>query len=199
MNRLCVLTTLACAACGGGGDPLYDGFTPIGGTAVVLAPDNCDIPFVGMSAVSGIGFHFGDFPDACGVVTQTMLCGTKASSTSVIGFVFNGEVGAASIGPVGPGTYRFLRDPPSGAFLASAAEAAQVDGACMTADGALDQTGGTISITAVTATNVTGSFDVDFEGDANFSHDFDVTICPVSIDICDRFGVGCFGNFTCVP
>ena len=197
MLRTCVLTTtLVCAACGGG-DPLYDGFTPMGGTAVLLAPANCDIPFVGMSAVSGIGFHFGDFADACSIVTQTMLCGTKASSTSVIGFVFNGEVGATSIEPVGPGSYRFLRDPPEGAFLASAAQAAQVDGACM--GDALDQTGGTMTIAAITATNVTGSFDVDFEGDANFSHDFDVTICPVTLEICDRFNLSCVGNYTCVP
>jgi hypothetical protein len=202
MIRSCVLTTiLACAACGGGSsDPLFEGFTPMSGTAVVLAPASCDIPFVGQSAVSGIGFHFGSFPDACGVVTQTMMCGTKATSTSVIGFVISGEVGAASIAPVGPGTYRFLSEPPTGSFLASVAEAAEVDGACMAGmEGALDQTGGTIRIAGVTSTNITGSFDVDFEDGTNFAHDFDVTICPVTLDICDRFGAGCIGMFTCVP
>ena len=198
MIRSCVLVpAIVLAGCGGGGDPLFGGFTPMGGTAVVLAPANCDIPFVGMSAVSGIGFHFGDFPDACGVVTQTMLCGTKANSTSVIGFVFNGEVGAASIGPVGPGTYRFLRDPPSGAFLASAAEAAQVDGACM--GDTLGQNGGSITISTITATNLAGSFDIDLEEGTSVSHDFDVAICPVTVDLCDRLTAGCIGQFVCVP
>ena len=40
--------------CGSDSDPLYDGFTSVAGTAVVFAPTNCDIAFVGETAVSGV-------------------------------------------------------------------------------------------------------------------------------------------------
>jgi hypothetical protein len=198
MNRICVLIPIAFhAGCGGGNDPLFDGFQPMGGTAVVLAPAVCDIPFAGSSAVSGIGFFFSDVPAACDVVMQTMLCGNKANATSVAGYVLDGEVGGSTLAPARPGTYRFLRDPPSGAFQASTVAAARVDGACM--GDTFGQDGGTITIAAVTSTNITGSLDVDFENSTNLAHDFDVTLCPVTVDLCDRLSFGCVGQFVCVP
>jgi hypothetical protein len=198
MNRICVLvpTALLCAC--GGSDPLFDGFQPTAGTAVMLEPAVCDIGFVGPAAVSGIAFYFSDFAQPCDVVMQTLLCGNKANATSLLGAVLDGDPGAASIGPARPGTYRYLSEPPSSAFQASQMAAARVDGGC--AGEAFGQDGGSITISSVTATNVIGSLDVDFENGTNLSHDFDVTICPITFDTCNLFQFYCTeSQRVCVP
>jgi hypothetical protein len=198
MKHRCVLVPIALAAACGGNEPLFDGYQPAAGTAVEFTPGVCDIPFVGSTAASGWALWFSDFAQPCDVVMQTNLCGNKANATSVVALAFAGEVDGTTPPTAGPGTYRFFRDPPTGSFLAAGAAAARVDGACM--GESLAQNGGTITIDTATSTNVAGSLDLDFENGTNLSYAFDVAVCPVTIDICDRLAAGgCVGQFTCVP
>jgi hypothetical protein len=101
------------------------------------------------------------------------------------------------VGPAGPGTYPFLANPPTGAFLASIAEAAQLDASCAAPGGATDQDGGSITLTEVTASKVTGSTDLHFDNGQELQIGFDVAVCPVSISTCSLFSP-CL-SYVCVP
>jgi hypothetical protein len=197
MNRASAILVLLPAACGSGDSPLFAGFTPTSGAAVILAPATCDIAFVGPTAISGIFIELSSGSDACNVLTQAKQCGTGAGSTTLVAGAFSGVPGASSVAPAGPGTYPWLADPPGGAFKASLSSAAQADAVCASASGSPPQmSGGSIAVSTVTASNVTGSMDLHFNNGQAYAHPFDVTVCPVSIDVCSFFGP--CGTHTCV-
>jgi len=195
MNRPALVLVASLAACGGGADPLFGGFTPTNGAAVILPSANCNIAFVGSTALSGILLEFSSGSDACNVLTQAKQCGTGASSTTILAGAFSGVPGASSVAPADPGTYPWLANPPSGPFKASIASAAKVDAAC-TSPGSPDMSSGSITISTVSASKVTGSMDVRFDNGQGYKANFDVAVCPVSIDTCSLFGP--CGTHTCV-
>jgi hypothetical protein len=141
-----------------------------------------------------------DYADSCAVLTQIEMCGTKANSTRVLAMVLNGDTGATSIGPAGPGTYTYTADPPTGAFTAASAMAIQVDGSChYLPNSYLAMDAGTITITGVTGTQVTGSMSLRFENGQVFEHSFDLPVCPLAIDLCPHLnGTGC-ATYHCAP
>lgn len=200
---LVAVMLLSLTACGDSdgvsGPELFGGFTVMDGAAVILAPNSCDISFVGISGVSGIAIALGDHPDMCGVLQQTNLCGTKANSKALLGVAINGKVGNDPVEPVGPGTYRFLRDPPTGSFKAAVADAAHVDASCdSVTEKGVDNSGGSITIDSVTAERVTGSMNLAFDNGEVFSQPFDVAVCTITKDVCDLFGYGACTDRTCV-
>jgi hypothetical protein len=189
-TTVAALSLVLLAGCGSSDSPpseVFGGFTPQDGTAVIFAPAVCNIPFVGTTAVAGVGVGFTDYAGACDVLSRTQLCGTRESSATVIGVALSGQVGGGAIGPAGPGTYPFLANPPTGAFLASAGDAAEVGVACGVVT-ELDMSGGRIVLTAVSDTAVAGSLDLRFDDGSVFQHSFDVAVCPLTLDICDLFG-----------
>jgi len=196
MKRVLAVVLVSLAGCGSGksGGPLFGGFTPTSGAAVILAPATCIIPVVGTTGISGILVELASGADACNVLTQAKQCGVGASSTTVLGGAVLGAVGG-TVGPAGPGTYPWLANEPSGPFRASLGSAAQADAVC--SGQATDMTGGSIVISNVTGTSVAGSMDLGFENGQSFQQAFDVSICPVTIDICSLF-YPCF-TFACVP
>jgi hypothetical protein len=190
-----VLVSLA-AGCGSGksGGPLFGGFTPTSGAAVILAPATCTNIFpLPATGVSGILVELTGGADACNVLTRAQQCGVGSGSTEVLGVAVLGAVGGI-VGPAGPGTYPWLANPPSGAFLATDGWAVQADACSFLGT---NMTGGSIVISTVTGTSVAGSMDVGFENGQVFQQAFDVSICPVSIDICSLFDP-CFPP-VCVP
>lgn len=199
MKRLAVVVLASLAACGSSDDPppLFGGFAPTSGAAAILAPATCPVPFVGTTSVSGVFLELTSRADACDVLTAASQCGGGASSTTVLVAAVSGVVGGGGVAPAGPGAYPFLANPPTGAFKASIAEAAQLDATCAAPSGAQDMNGGGVTLTAVTASNVAGSTGLYFENGQVFKHTFDVAVCPVSIDTCSLFAP-CPG-FTCVP
>jgi hypothetical protein len=193
-----LLWLAACGSDGVSGAPLFDGFQPQGGAAVIFASTVCDIPFVGTSAVAGVAILLSDHADLCPLIEQTKLCGTKAGSTALLGVAISGQVGAASVEPAGPGTYRYMSEPPTGSFMVASADAARVDDSCKAGDGGdRDARGGSITIDAITADRVSGRIDIGFDYDEAFQQPFDVATCAVTIDLCDKL-TGCFSR-TCVP
>jgi len=196
-SRVPTILLLCLAACGGS-DPLFGGFKPANGAAVILAPATCNLPFIGSTAISGIFVELASGADACHVLTQAQQCGTGSNSTVLLTGAFSGVPGAATVDPTGPGNYSFLPNPPSGPFKASISSAAQVDAVCTSKPGSpVDMTGGSVVISTVTSSAVTGSVDIQFNNGQAYSGTFDVAVCPVSIDICSLF-VPCFSH-TCVP
>jgi hypothetical protein len=200
MNRAGALLVVALAACGSGSsDPLFGGFTPSSGAAVILSPGNCSLSFVGPTALSGILVELSSSSNACNVLTQAQQCGTGASTTTLLSAVISGAVGAGSVAPVGPGTYAWLKDAPTGAFKTANTAAAKVDASCTSAaGGSVSMTGGSIAISAVTASKVSGSMDVQFDNGQVYKDSFDATLCPVSIDICSLFEP-CFSHVCVQP
>jgi hypothetical protein len=189
MDRAPAILFLSLAACGSGSsEPLFSGFTPANGAAVILAPKTCDIPFAGSTAISGILVELASGADACNVLTQAKQCGTGAASTVLLTGALSGVVGGSTVGPAAPGTYPWLANPPTGTFKASTTSAAQVDAVCATGAGSPTRmTGGSIVISTVTSSAVSGSMDVQFDNGQVYKGTFDVPVCPVSIDVCSLF------------
>lgn len=201
MKRFVATATIwLLAGCGSsGGDPVFDDFTPAGGSALIFAPAVCDVPFVGETALAGVALDFTSYTDSCGVITETRLCGNKAGSTRILVLVVGGEPGADATEPLGPGTYRFYAEPPSDSFKLATAQAIQADDACepVSDDANLAMTGGSVTITGVTATTVSGTTRIRFESGKIFEHTFDLSTCDATLDMCDRF-LPCM-NHVCVP
>lgn len=208
MRRTLLLPVLAmlssCGSSGGEATTLLGGFTPLDGTAVLLAPTTCSIPFVGTTSASGLAIELTSFPGACDFVAATGMCGSKASATLLAALAVRGVVGGGTAAPFGPGTYPYLRNPPTGSFLACTAGAARTDATCgATADLSASQSGGRIVVTTVTATRVTGSLDLEFDDGTVYRQPFDVALCPATVDLCSLVGSGgCVAGFPpweCVP
>jgi len=200
MRRAPALLFISLAACGSGNSaPLFGGFTPSSGAAVILAPATCtNIAFLGPTAISGILIDLTSGADACNVLTKAGQCGTGSGSTALVAGAFSGVVGGTTVAPAGPGTYPWLPNPPSGAFKASTTAAAQVDAVCTAAAGSpTNMSGGSVVISTVTASSVSGSMDVHFDNGQAYTHAFDVAVCPISINVCSLFDF-CLSR-TCVP
>jgi hypothetical protein len=194
-----ILVMAVLAACGSGNsEPIFGGFTPANGAAVILAPAVCNnIPVVGPTAISGILIELAAGGDACNILTQAHQCGSGAGSTLVLAGALSGVPGGSTVAPAGPGSYPYLPNPPSGAFKTSTTTAAKVDGTCTSAPGTpLRMRGGSIEIASVTASKVTGTMDVHFDNGQVYDSSFDADVCPVSIDICSLFDF--CGTHTCV-
>jgi hypothetical protein len=187
-SRAPAIFFISLAACGSGNGPLFGGFTPANGAAVILASATCDLPVVGPTAISGILIELASGADACNVLTQAQQCGTGSGSTTLLAGAFSGVVGGSTVGPAGPGTYPWLSNPPTGTFKMSTTTAAQVDTLCKFGLGSpTHQSGGSVAIASVTASTVSGTMDVHFDNNQAYTHSFDVPVCPVSIDICPLF------------
>jgi hypothetical protein len=200
MNRAAAILLVSLAACGSGDSmPLFGGFTPATGAAVILAPSNCtNIAALGPTALSGILFELvSGGGDACNILTKAKQCGAGSGSTTVLAGALSGVVGGSTVAPVGPGTYSFLANPPTGAFKASISSAAQVDANCTATGNLPQQLGGSITISSVSASRVTGAMDVHFDNGQVYAAPFDLALCPVSIDVCSLFSF--CGTHTCVP
>jgi len=200
MSRAPAIFFILFAACGSGNSPpLFGGFTPTSGAAVILAPATCNnIAALGPTAISGIFIELASGANACNVLTQAKQCGAGSGSTTLLAAALSGVVGGSSVPPAGPGTYPWLPNPPTGTFKASTTAAAQLDATCVAAAGSrANMSGGSISISTVTASTVSGSMDVHFDNGQAYTHPFDLAVCPVSIDICSLFDL--CGTHSCVP
>src|SRR5438874_9024269 len=103
MRRVLAILFIALAACGSP-PPLFGGFTPANGAAVILAPATCNnIAFVGPTAISGILLELASGSDACNVLTQAKACGTGSGSTTLLAGALSGAVGGSTVAPAGPG------------------------------------------------------------------------------------------------
>ena len=200
MSRAPAILFISLAACGSGNSgPLFGGFTPANGAAVILAPATCsNIASLGPTAISGIFIELVSGADACNVLTQARQCGAGSASTTLLSAALSGVVGGSSVPPAGPGTYPWLPNSPTGTFKASTTTAAQLDAVCVAAAGSrTNMSAGSVAIASVTTSTVSGTMDVHFDNGQVYTRNFDVPVCPVSIDICSLFDL--CGTHACVP
>ena len=192
-----VLSTLAaCGGSGGARPPLYQGFTPLEGTAVVFPRATCDVAFVGSTSAVGVAITLTDFAGTCDFLTTTSMCGSRADST----FLMAAAIDAVEGGPLAPdlprtGAYPFLSEPPTGAFRAAIGTAVRTTATCTAQPGtSLDMTAGSVVISTITDTRVTGSLNLVFEDGTSYQHPFDVARCAPPADICNLITFG-----ACIP
>src|SRR6266446_856990 len=182
MSRAPAIFFILFAACGSGNSPpLFGSFTPTSGAAVILAPATCsNIAALGPTAISGILIELASGANACNVLTQAKQCGAGSGSTTLLAGALSGIVGGSSVPPAGPGTYPWLANPPTGTFKASTTTAAQVDAVCTSAVGSpARMSDGSIVISTVTSSTVSGSMDVHFDNGQVYKNAFDVAVCWV--------------------
>lgn len=206
-RALLALPLTLLAACGESSDPpppLYAGFAPAAGTAIVFPAADCNITGVGLASVTGLALELTDFPGVCEFATAVSLCGSKQDSTFVVGVA--ARVSVLGTAPdVAPGTYPVLTGPPaSSAFSGALGQAVKTDATCTARPGtSLPASGGSITIAAITADRVTGSLDLRFTDGSAYTQPFDLARCappaPVCVFLpggsCSAGGAG----WTCVP
>ena len=104
--------------------------------------------------------------------------------------------------PVAPGTYT-MNSPPPGTLVEVGYD--MTDASCnSTAGGSSYNPSGTVTITTITATNITGSYDIVVFDGQHLTGNFDVAVCDSlnSFDICainsGHFVDPCSGTTQCI-
>jgi hypothetical protein len=113
------------------------------------------------------------------------LCGSKASSTFVIGVA--ARVAVLGTAPeIAPGSYPVLTGPPaSSAFAGALGQAVKTDAACTALPGtSLPADGGSVTIATITPTRVTGSLDLRFTDGTGYTQPFDLARCQPPAEVC---------------
>lgn len=204
MRQAVIAVALALlAACDSSKDlpPVFGGFTPVDGTAVVFPPTTCNIFPLGNVSISGLGILQTDFAGACDYATAAQFCDGKASATLLFALAVSGVQGGGTAPAIGPGTYPFLTAPPaSTSFATSLGLATRTDAVCAAVPPyPTDMNGGNVVITSIDATHATGTLDLRFEDGTDYAVPFDLPLCPPPADICRLITGGGCGTRACLP
>jgi len=125
------------------------------------------------------------------------------SFTGVILTVLNYDSRGSSAIAIAPGTYAVGTTPPTGTGTSAYAGAVQTDATCASTLTTLANPSGTITISSVTSSTVTGSFDVTVYG-LHFNGTFNAPVCTGAFggqDICgvvNGTGGTCTGTTQCI-
>ena len=195
-----VLAMALCACDGSNGEPapappvsgsiMGSQFTPADRGALVLAPAPCDIPGLGTRSLAVLALGFSSFPDVCGFVTTTGLCGDVASSL-IIGVNILSAPATGTAAPIGPGTYAIgVSEDGQGNILAADAGITKVDAACASAPAIPTAQAGSITITAVSP-RVAGTLDVTYSDGGRLAGSFDLERCSAAVDFCTVIADSC--------
>ena len=209
--------SIVLAACGGGGDenppppqcpapapPSGDlagsggglgTFTPVEMAALVAGPTTCTLTGIGTLSVAGIFLGFTSYQGICSLLTQYGVCFDKANGTIVGVQIANAGVLQQPV--PGPGTYTVGT---TGSTVTSAGYS-RSGASCSTPVSSSANTGGTITIDAVTTTQVTGSASLTFADGSTLAGTFTAARPQVSVNVCqlaNQIAVGCASR-PCVP
>jgi len=190
------------AACGSSSSSpaAFGGWVHTSGTAIVFPATDCSVAGIpGTTSASGVLVALTDFANACTWITDIQMCGSRASATFVLTLSARGAVGGTAP-PMAAGTYPVLTGPPSTAtFAGSIGSALRTDAICgATQANDLAADGGSVVITSITTTNVTGTVDVHLTDGSHYRQPFDVARCDPPASICSLLpGNSCAGPYTC--
>lgn len=188
------------------GTVLGQPFEPSDGGAVRLTEEVClfetDLGDIEANAAALL-VGFGTFNGLCDVAQQAQACGGKANATTVSVLVLRANVQGGAAGAVEPGTYPISLSSPvpdaQGRLTFATALVSRTDGACDDTSGAVEPTGGSITIDRI-ADRVTGNASVTFTDGGSVSGPFDVPVCAFTTDVCTGLGAACEdANEVCVP
>jgi hypothetical protein len=200
MRRIAFLVLASTlAACDGSDEePAHDAcgtimgtpFTPTDRGALIVPAATCTIPGIGTRSVAVLALGFSSFPNLCGFVTTTGLCGDVAGSLVVSATVMSSPA-AGTASPIGPGTYGIgMSVDGQGNIVVAGADITKVDAVC-TPDAAIpDAQSGSITIATVSP-RVTGTLDVTFTDGSRFSGNFDLPTCSAAVDFCTVINDAC--------
>jgi hypothetical protein len=198
-------TSTSSSGGGGGGNTLPAGtlggaaFTPVDGVAVSLPTSPCNFSGTSLSATAML-LAFTNVPSTCSAFQAVGACNDKANAILVsVAIARTNASGTASA--IGPGTYSLttgtVTPDASGNLTRTNLNYSKTNATCVDAASSVTPTSGSVTITSVTSSRVTGSVTMAFSDGSSFSGNFDVAICGVSFNVCD---VGsCSGTGTCVP
>lgn len=186
---------------GGGGLGTLAGapFTPASGGALIIPPTTCAVG--GTTAhFSGIVIGFSSYADLCGFAQANgVVCTYKANATIASVDVLKGGL-VQTPGAVGPGDYPVvtrINPDADGNFAGAGCSYSRASGTCNLTDS--DGIGGTVTISSVTASKVTGTLNnVNFGDGSKLDGPFDVTICNYSLNLCDLLSSDCTTP-VCIP
>ena len=176
------------------------GFTPVDGVALLLPVRTCTFSGASVSATAML-LAFTNVPSTCSAFQVVGACNDKASAILVSVAIEKGNASGGTASAIGPGTYGLTIGPPtpdaSGNFTRTNLNYSKTNATCVDAASSVTPTSGSVTITSLTSSQVTGSVTAAFSDGSTFSGNFDVPICGVSFNVCD---VGsCSGTGTCVP
>lgn len=227
-----VVSLAACGGGGGGGGSTStapsgtiggQAFTPAETVAVVTGTSTCPIPGGGGATFSAKAFalRFGDFTGECTDLESDALCKLKANARTIT-IVF-ADVGATASPTLGAGTFTLTTDPtsltsaelhtdpadPLAGTLSLAFGGSVATTATCPANTVGQVAQGTLKVTSVSATGITGSVDLTFgtlngstfvPGTDKLKGDFKATtMCTPISDVCSLAATGgaCTGVPTC--
>jgi hypothetical protein len=220
VNRIApCAVALALAACGGSDNNGNNGGGTAGTTGVtgtvaglaftgkealsaVVPPTTCTVRGVSAS-VASLVIGVSSVTGTCSLASNA--CTAKANAQGLVLAVANvSPFGPAS--PIGPGTYTISPlSSPSNSLQQAFAFLGRTDASCSDVASTPDATGGTVTITSVSATSASGTVNVTFADGSTLTGPFTTTSCSgLQVDPCSAtvsgFGGGsCTGTPVCTP
>ncbi len=209
MKRLLVMVGVgaAMAACGGGGSG-GGGGGGAGGGGGVGGTAGTQIAYVVPALSCGSGTSYAGIEvllssnrviaDACTHASDP--CVSYANISGIALFIMNFDVAGGTAGAVTPGTYDVGIPPtgPTGTLASVVVD--QTDASCKSTLTGQENATGTITVTAVNGTSVTGSYDVTAYGN-HYAGSFDAGVCSSGTfqgDVCQPGGGVCQGTEQCL-
>lgn len=164
-------------------------FTPAEMEALVAGPTTCTV-FGNTVSVAGIFLGFTSYQGICNLLTQYGVCFDKANGTIVGVQIANASVPQLPAQVPGPGTYAVGT---VGTTVTSAGYS-RTGASCASPARSSANDGDTITIDAVTSTQVTGSANLTFADGSTLSGTFTAARPQVSVNVCqlaNQIAAGC--------
>lgn len=203
VNLVLVGVTITLAGCGsssgGSGGSLGGSFTATGAMALSYAPGVCPALGGGTEGLTMLNLMFTNIPNICGAYFAAGQCNSKANLAAVIVFIQRGKPGGATTA-LTAGTYPLTLSGPvadaGGNYTSTAFGYGKTNATCTATS--VSATAGSVTISTISATRVTGSMTATFSDGSSYNSAFDVPICADPASVCAATA-GCTGTVTCVP
>ncbi len=203
VRRVLLGVTLALAGCGsssgGSNGSLGGNFTATGAMALSYAPAVCPALGGGTVGLTKLNLMFTNIPNICSASLAAGQCLAKANLAAVIVFIDRGKPGGATTA-LTAGTYPLTLTgsvvDAGGNHTSTVVAYGKTDATCTAA--AVSAIAGSVTISTISATRVTGSVSATFSDGSSYNSAFDVPICADSTSVCAATA-GCTGTPACVP
>lgn len=174
-------------------------FTATGAIGIAYTPAVCTIG--GTVGFTMLQVLFTNVPNLCSAYLAVGQCSDKANLVAVNAGVQRYKPGGATTA-LTAGTYPLTLTTPAadanGNYTQTFIGYMKTNVTCVDAAAAVTTTAGSLTISTISATRVTGSLTATFSDGGSYSGPFDVPICADSTSICTMMN-GCTGTPACVP